>query len=335
MNGSNRTYVARCSIDTNSSQASMNLPSYEAMMPAVLASLADGQARPLREVFELVCQHYAFTPDQLADTLPSGRQTTIRSRVGWAKTYLVKAGLITQPKRGLCVITQRGLEALTSGQTIDNRYLAQFGEFVAFTLASSESTDHQYSPRVQIGLEQQREEQIQVYTPQEQIEQAMTTLNQSLADDLLSEILAMPPRFFEQLVVDLMVAMGYGGSQQDAAQTTRYQSDGGIDGIIKEDRLGLDSIYLQAKRYTEKTVGRPEIQAFAGALDLHRARKGVFITTSSFSREAMEYVGLIEKRIVLIDGQRLAALMIEYGVGVTTRQTLTIKALDSDYFLEE
>lgn len=163
----------------------------------------------------------------------------------------------------------------------------------------------------------------------------MATLNQSLADDLLVEILAMSPRFFEQLVVDLMVAMGYGGSQQDAAQTTRYQSDGGIDGIIKEDRLGLDSIYLQAKRYTEKTVGRPEIQAFAGALDLHRARKGVFITTSSFSSEAMEYVGLIEKRIVLIDGQRLATLMIEYGVGVTTRQTLTIKALDSDYFLEE
>ena len=187
----------------------------------------------------------------------------------------------------------------------------------------------------QIGLEQQIGADIQAHTPQEQIEQAMATLNQSLADDLLVEILAMSPRFFEQLVVDLMVAMGYGGSQQDAAQTTRYQSDGGIDGIIKEDRLGLDSIYLQAKRYTEKTVGRPEIQAFAGALDLHRARKGVFITTSSFSSEAMEYVGLIEKRIVLIDGQRLATLMIEYGVGVTTRQTLTIKALDSDYFLEE
>lgn len=187
----------------------------------------------------------------------------------------------------------------------------------------------------QIGLEQQKGTLIQVHTPQEQIEQAMATLNQSLADDLLVEILAMSPRFFEQLVVDLMVAMGYGGSQQDAAQTTRYQSDGGIDGIIKEDRLGLDSIYLQAKRYTEKTVGRPEIQAFAGALDLHRARKGFFITTSSFSREAMEYVGLIEKRIVLIDGQRLATLMIEYGVGVTTRQTLTIRTLDSDYFAEE
>ena len=152
---------------------------------------------------------------------------------------------------------------------------------------------------------------------------------------MLGEVLALSPRFFEQLVVDLMVAMGYGGSGQEAGQTTRYSSDGGIDGIIKEDKLGLDSIYLQAKRYTDKTVGRPEIQAFAGALDLHRARKGVFITTSGFSREAREYVGLIEKRIVLIDGARLTALMIEHNVGVSTRQVFAIKALDSDYFSEE
>lgn len=309
-----------------------NLPSYEAMMPVVLKVLADGTARALREVFGLVCQYYAFTSDQLAETLPSGRQTTIRSRVGWAKTYLVKAGLIEQPKRGICLITERGKAALASGHTIDNHYLGQFQEFVAFTLASSESTRN--TPQAVTGETYQPVPE-QASTPQEQIEQALAAINQSLADDLLAEILATSPRFFELLVVDLMVAMGYGGSQQDAAQTTRYQSDGGIDGIIKEDRLGLDSIYLQAKRYTAKTIGRPEIQAFAGALDLQRARKGVFITTSSFSREAQEYVGLIEKRIVLIDGTRLAALMIEYGVGVTTRQTLTIKALDSEYFLEE
>ncbi|MGE6101808.1 restriction endonuclease [Aeromonas salmonicida] len=172
-------------------------------------------------------------------------------------------------------------------------------------------------------------------TPQEQIEQALAVLNSSLADELLGEVLALSPRFFEQLVVDLMVAMGYGGSAQEAGHTTRYSSDGGIDGIIKEDKLGLDSIYLQAKRYTDRTVGRPEIQSFAGALDLYKARKGVFITTSGFSREAREYVGQIEKRIVLIDGDRLTALMIEYGVGVTTRQTLTIKTLDSDYFTDE
>ncbi len=219
------------------------LPSYEAMMPAVLKVLSDGVARPLREVFERVCQHYAFTPEQLADTLPSGRQTTLRSRVGWAKTYLVKAGLIEQPKRGVCLITERGKAALASGQAIDNHYLAQFGEFVAFTQASGESTGC-LPPAVANAADPQKNELAS--TPQEQIEQALAAINRSLADDLLAEILGLSPRFFEQLVVDLMVAMGYGGSQQDAARTTRYSSDGGIDGIIKEDRLGLDSIYLQA-----------------------------------------------------------------------------------------
>lgn len=301
-------------------------------MPVVLSVLQKSEPLPLRQVYQAVCEHYAFTPEQLAHTLPSGRQTTVRSRVGWAKTYLVKAGLIEQPKRGLCLITERGKAALASGQTIDNHYLAQFGEFVAFTQTSGERVGNGQQA---VAPQTEQPQPEQANTPQEQIEQALATINRSLADDLLAEILGLSPRFFEQLVVDLMVAMGYGGSQQDAAQTTRYQSDGGIDGIIKEDRLGLDSIYLQAKRYTDKTVGRPEIQAFAGALDLHRARKGVFITTSSFSREAQEYVGLIEKRIVLIDGAHLAALMIEYGVGVTTRQTLTIKTLDSDYFLED
>lgn len=309
------------------------LPSYEAMMPVVLKVLADGVSRPLRDVFELVCQHYAFTPEQLAERLPSGRQTKVRSRVGWAKTYLVKAGLIEQPKRGICLITARGKAALASGQSIDNRYLSQFGEFAAFAASDSaelgEPVPTKGKPRPVTTASSS------VQTPQEQIDQALAAINQSLADDLLAEILNQSPRFFETLVVDLMVAMGYGGSQQDAAQTTRYSSDGGIDGIIKEDRLGLDSIYLQAKRYTDTTVGRPDIQSFAGALDLHKARKGVFITTSRFSREAQEYVGLIEKRIVLIDGPRLAALMIEYGVGVTTRETLTIKTLDSDYFLED
>ncbi|WP_279007670.1 restriction endonuclease [Aeromonas hydrophila] len=309
-----------------------SIPSYERMMPVVLSVLQNGESLPLRQVYQAVCDHYAFTPEQLAHTLPSGRQTTVRSRVGWAKTYLVKAGLIEQPKRGICLITERGKAALASGHTIDNHYLAQFNEFVAFTQASNErvgNTQQDLATLTDIPYPEPAS------TPQELIEQALTTINRSLADELLVEILAMSPRFFEQLVVDLMVAMGYGGSNQEAGQTTRYSSDGGIDGIIKEDRLGLDSIYLQAKRYSEKIVGRPELQAFAGALDLHRARKGVFITTSSFSRDAQEYVGLIEKRIVLIDGARLAALMIEYGVGVTTRQTLTIKALDSDYFLED
>lgn len=298
------------------------------MMPVVLAALHDDTPHSLRQVYDAVCAHYAFTPEQLSQTLPSGRQTTVRSRVGWAKTYLVKSGLIAQPKRGICLITARGKAALASGHPIDNRYLAQFGEFVASTLASSESSATPLAVAQQPSIPSQQ-------TPQEQIEQALAALNNSLADELLGEVLALSPRFFEQLVVDLMVAMGYGGSGQEAGQTTRYSSDGGIDGIIKEDKLGLDSIYLQAKRYTDKTVGRPEIQSFAGALDLYKARKGVFITTSGFSREAQEYVGQIEKRIVLIDGASLTALMIEYNVGVSTRQVFAIKTLDSDYFLED
>ncbi|QWL66625.1 restriction endonuclease [Aeromonas jandaei] len=309
-----------------------SIPSYERMMPVVLSVLQNGESLPLRQVYQAICDHYAFTPKQLAEKSPSGRHGVAYIRVSWAKTYLVKAGLIEQPKRGFCLITERGKAALASGQTIDNHYLAQFKEFVNFTQEPCESAGSQPQGTTDAADESHTG---QANTPQEQIEQALAAINQSLADDLLTEILGLSPRFFEQLVVDLMVAMGYGGSQQDAARTTRYSSDGGIDGIIKEDRLGLDSIYLQAKRYTDKTVGRPELQSFAGALDLHKARKGVFITTSSFSREAQEYVGLIEKRIVLIDGDRLAALMIEYGVGVTTRQTLTIKTLDSDYFLED
>lgn len=165
--------------------------------------------------------------------------------------------------------------------------------------------------------------------------QAFAALNSALADELIEQIHILSPKFFEQLVVDLMLAMGYGGSQKDAGQATQYSNDGGVDGIIKEDKLGLDSIYLQAKRYRDNTVGRPDIQAFAGALDMHRARKGVFITTSNFSKDARDFVTRIEKRIVLIDGHELAALMIEHNVGVSTRELYAVKAIDSDYFLEE
>lgn len=252
------------------------LPSYEAMMPVVLKLLANGATRGLREVFERVCQHYAFTPEQLAETLPSNRQTTLRSR----ETYLVKAGLIEQPKRGLCLITERGKAALASGQIIDNRYLTQFNQFVDFAQISSESAGNEQQavaspadiPAPELAS-----------TPQEQIAQALSAINHSLADDLLTEILDLSPRFFEKLVVDLMVAMGYDGSQQDAARTTYLSRDGAINGIIKEDRLGLDSIYLQAKRYTDKTVGRPEIQSFAGTLDLHKTRKGVLSSSPALA----------------------------------------------------
>ncbi|NMH65831.1 restriction endonuclease [Shewanella salipaludis] len=308
------------------------IPSYEEMMPAVLKVLADGQLKSVRQITEESAVAYGFSDEQIALTLPSGKQTYVYNRVGWAKEYLVKAGLLEQPSRGMCRITSRGQAALASGQKVNNLYLSQFEEFVRYKLMSSQSTS-QASSKVKAKAADAIDESS--LTPSEQISKAFVALNSALADELIEQIYSLSPQFFEQLVVDLMLAMGYGGSQKDAGQATQYTNDGGIDGIIKEDKLGLDSIYLQAKRYRDNTVGRPDIQAFAGALDMHRARKGVFITTSSFSKDAREFVSMIEKRIVLIDGRELAALMIEHNVGVSTRELYAIKAIDSDYFLEE
>lgn len=307
------------------------IPSYEEMMPAVLEVLADGQQKPLKQVYDEVVALYGFSPLQCELLLPSGKQTYIRSRIGWAKTYMVKAGLISQPKRGMCEITQRGRGALASGEVINNDYLARFDDFNDFRSAHTVQTNQPANFTSDVAVSHNDDSQ----TPTELMAKAFSALNSALADELLEQIHSLSPKFFEQLVVDLMLAMGYGGSQKAAGQATQYTNDGGIDGIIKEDKLGLDSIYLQAKRYRDNTVGRPDIQAFAGALDMHRARKGVFITTSSFSKDAREFVSMIEKRIVLIDGRELAALMIEHNVGVSTRELYAVKAIDSDYFLEE
>lgn len=313
------------------------IPSYEDMMPAVLGALANGQQKLLKQIYDDVAVFYGFSDEQLALPIPSGKTTYFRSRVGWAKTYMVKAGLIRQPKRGVCEITERGLAALSSGQLINNEYLAHFDDFNRFLHTSNSKSElgdqaNNLSSKVHTLSSTEHEE---AQTPTELIAKAFVAINSALADELIEQIHDMSPQFFEQLVVDLMLAMGYGGSQKDAGQATQYSNDGGIDGIIKEDKLGLDSIYLQAKRYRDNTVGRPDIQAFAGALDMHRARKGVFITTSNFSKDARDFVTMIEKRIVLIDGRELAALMIEHNVGVSTRELYAVKALDSDYFLEE
>ncbi|WP_345854806.1 restriction endonuclease [Shewanella algae] len=314
-----------------------SIPSYEQLMPSVLKVLADGQQKPIRQVYDDVSVLYGFSDAQLELTIPSGKTTYVRSRVGWAKTYLVKAGLIKQPKRGVCVITDKGRQALASGQVINNEYLSRFETFNHFLSASNgqSSGESQNAGASANAVKPDVSLQDEAQTPTEMMAKAFAALNTALADELLEQIHGLSPKFFEQLVVDLMLAMGYGGSQKAAGQATQYSNDGGIDGIIKEDKLGLDSIYLQAKRYRDNTVGRPDIQAFAGALDMHRARKGVFITTSSFSKDARDFVTMIEKRIVLIDGRELAALMIEHNVGVSTRELYAVKAIDSDYFLEE
>ncbi len=296
-------------------------------MRSVLESIADGQEHHVREITEFVCNDFNFTDEQRNLKIPSGKSTYAHGRIGWAKTYLVQAGLIEQPRRAHCVITQKGLEALQSSEEINNDYLKQFELFTEFQQRSNKSAvQSQDNPTTQVDEQQ---------TPQEVIDNNVNVINNTLSNELLQAILNSSPKFFENLVVDLMLAMGYGGSRKDAGQATQYTQDGGIDGIIKEDKLGLEMIYLQAKRYTDKTVGRPEIQAFAGALDMHRAKKGVFITTCNFSKEALEFTSLIEKRIVLINGDQLTELMLEHNLGVSTKQVFEIKALDSDYFLED
>lgn len=219
------------------------------------------------------------------------------------------------------------MDALQSSGEINNDYLKRFEQFTEFQQRSNKSLDQ---PQSKSATEA---EELQI--PIELIDNNINIINNTLSNELLQAILNSSPKFFENLVVDLMLAMGYGGSRKDAGQATQYTQDGGIDGIIKEDKLGLEMISLQAKRYTDKTVGRPEIQAFAGALDMHRAKKGVFITTSNFSKEALDFTSVIEKRIVLINGEQLTELMLEHNLGVSTKQIFEVKALDSDYFLED
>jgi len=249
-----------------------------------------------------------------------------RNRVGWASTYLKKAGLIESTRRGAFRITPRGNDLLAQHLSrIDKSVLEQFPEFLEFRRRRTEP-----QPAGEAKASEPAEDQ----TPEDALSAAYKQLRREVEAELLEEIGRAAPAFFEQLVVDLVVAMGYGGSRQDAGRSIGRTGDEGIDGIINEDRLGLDVIYLQAKKW-QGTVGRPEIQKFAGALQGQRAKKGIFLTTSGFSAEAREYASAIDSRIVLIDGQRLASLMIEHDVGVSRTGVYEIKRVDSDYFSED
>ena len=301
----------------------MPIPDYQTLMRPLLAKLADGQVHPLKELLDELTSDFSLSPEEIKEKLPSGRQTVISNRIGWAKTYLAKAGLLETPKRANYRISERGQQALQEcPDYIGNAYLAQFEEFQQFSSAKKE------------GIQQQVVTTKGETTPDEQIATAFQALNSSLADDILDSIRNATPNFFEQLVVDLMLSMGYGGSRKEAGQATQATNDDGIDGIIKEDRLGLDTIYLQAKRW-QNTVHRPEIDKFIGSLTRHRARKGVFITTSEFSPGALEAVHTLDMKIVLIDGQQLAELMIEHNLGVTRKEVYEVKQIDSDYFNED
>jgi restriction system protein len=300
----------------------MAIPDFQSIMRPMLEHLSDGKIRKNRETNEFLAEHFQLSEEELSEMLPSGYARLFDNRIGWAKTHLKGAGLIESPARAKYRITQRGLDALSqTDQPINLAYLKQFDEYKDFQSGSKNE-----KPK-------EPETSTDELTPLEHIEFGYQKVREELEIELIEKVKSGSPAFFERVVVELLVAMGYGGSRKDAGQTLGKSGDGGIDGVIKEDRLGLDVIYLQAKRW-EGTVGRPEIQKFAGALQGQRAKKGIFLTTSGFSAEATQYASFIDSRIVLIDGETLAGLMIDAGIGVSKVATYDVKRLDSDYFEE-
>lgn len=303
----------------------MPIPDYQTLMLPLLRFSADGNDHTTREAVEVLATEFQLTSAERNELLASGQQAIFNNRVGWANSYLKKAGLLESPRRGSLRITARGKQVLGDSLTrIDVKYLERFPEFIEFRDASRNSRETATTESVTAATEQ---------TPEEALELAHQSLRLGLAQDILSRILACSPTFFERLVVELLVKMGYGGSRRDAGERIGQSGDGGIDGIIKEDRLGLDTIYIQAKRW-QGSVGRPEIQKFVGALQGQRAKKGVFITTSSYTAEAIDYASRIDTKVVLIDGQLLASLMMDFDVGVSVSAAYVVKRIDSDYFEE-
>lgn len=302
----------------------MTVPDFQSIMLPLLTLVSDGKEYRFRDVVEALAKHFALSEEERLELLPSGRQPKFANRVGWAATHLSKARLIERPRRGYLRITERGLSLLKEGPScIDLKLLDRYPEHVAFRNKSSRV---EKSPEIATQGEERS-------TPAETIDEAYQAIRTSLVEELLQQIKGCSAEFFERLVVDLLVKMGYGGTRAEAGKAVGGSGDEGIDGIINEDRLGLDVIYIQAKRW-ENTVGRPDIQQFAGALQGQKARKGVFITTSGFSKAAIEYARDIESSIVLIDGNTLASLMIDHDVGVTLETSYEIKRIDSDYFEE-
>jgi restriction system protein len=302
----------------------MAIPDFQSIMLPLLAFAGDQKEHSLRQTIEALAEQFRLSHQERTELLPSGRQATFHNRVGWARTYLTKAGLLEATRRGHFRITSRGLEVLGQNPAAINiASLRQFPEFLAFQRTAREE-----------AVEPSGEPPSTTQTPEEQMDAAYQEIREALARDLLQAIKGQSPAFFERIVLDLLVKMGYGGTRKDAGQALGRSGDAGIDGIIKEDRLGLDVVYIQAKRW-EGTVGRPDIQRFAGALAGQRARRGIFITTSDFSQAARDYVSHIDTKIVLIDGATLAELMIDHDVGVTTVASYDLKRIDADYFTEE
>lgn len=303
------------------------VPRFEHFLLPYLKFISDGQPHTLKELTAFIADELDLSSEDREERTKKGSFTKLYDRTQWSGTYLRKARLAESVGRGKYVITQRGLDLLaTNPSYIDRNLLLQYEEFAEFTNAKPEDNT--------IGSVADVIEETKT-TPFELMENASEELRDELISELLGEIKSQSPQFFERLVIKLLVAMGYGGSFEDAANVTKYSHDEGIDGVIKEDRLGLDNIYIQAKRYDTGTIGRKEIQSFVGALSGKGATKGIFITTSKFTKEASEYKPASNIKIVLIDGTQLANYMIDYNIGVAVRKTFEVKRIDSDFFIDE
>jgi len=310
----------------------MAIPDYQALMLPTLKVAGDGQEHRISDVVNQLAVEFGLTEEERQQILPSGKQHTFANRVGWAKTYLIQGGLLEATKRAHFKITQRGRKVLSEDlSSIDNEYLSQFSEFNQFRErgrlpVGTESTDAVEASTIPQPAE----------TPDELLRSTARQIETALRKELLGRILAAPPAFFESLIVALLLAMGYGGSREEAGKTVGRSGDGGIDGVIDQDALGLDRVYVQAKRYAiQNPVSEPEIRAFSGSLGAAKADKGVFVTTSYFTQPAHIFAERHPFKIVLIDGERLAALMIRHNVGVRIDETLYLKKMDEDFFLEE
>jgi len=306
------------------------IPDFQTIMLPLLKKLGNGEEYKLDVIVELMAKEFKISNEQRKELLPSGQTFVFGSRVGWARTYLKKAGLIETPKRGYLRITDNGLNVLKQNPSgINITYLKRFPEFIEWQNTKKEDSQN--------GIETSvlQPESISAQTPEELLESSYQSIRKDLAQDILDKILNLSPAFFERLVVELLVKMGYGGSIQDAGRAIGKSGDEGIDGTIKEDKLGLDVIYIQAKRWKPgNVIGRPEIHKFIGALVGQGSKKGIFITTSSFTKDAIEFIPRNETKVVLIDGMQLSQLMIDYNVGVTSQHLYEIKRIDNDYFEE-
>ena len=307
----------------------MTIPDYETMMLPLLKHLADGKEYHINDLTEAMSECFSLDDDEKAKLLPSGKFTYIKSRTGWAKSYMKQAGLLQYPRRGYSRITDRGKELLsTNPATINNEVLSTYPEFLQFRNRVKEKSAQEPESGISTGESQ---------TPEEAMEESYQALRVSLSDELLDQVRGMDPFRFEKLVVELLISMGYGSSLKSRGFVTKGSNDEGIDGLINEDKLGLDKIYIQAKRFKEgNNIGRPEVQKFSGALDGQGATKGVFITTSGFTADARTFVeNLPSKTIVLIDGKELSELMIDSDVAVSVEKAYQVKKIDMDYFVED